>query len=137
VEALLELQREVGGAGLAAPQAGYAIRVAVSDPLVLINPEIIDRSEETMTLREGCISIPGFHGFIERSRRVRVRARDVDGGWREFDAEDGLAVIVQHELDHLDGVLYPDLLPEGEELRRSEAPRTRRRLSVWRRARSK
>ncbi|MBR3495060.1 MAG: peptide deformylase [Clostridia bacterium] len=103
------------GVGLAAPQVGILRRVVVIDIsedqdqlLELINPEIIERSEETQCGREGCLSLPGRAGIVTRPMRVRVRAQDRHGMEFELTGEGLLARAICHELDHLDGVLYID-----------------------------
>jgi peptide deformylase len=103
------------GVGLAAPQVGVSDRVIVVDPhddetqpFALINPEILDASKETEKNEEGCLSIPGVRDMVERSSRVRVRGLSEQGEIREFDAEGLLSRILQHEVDHLDGILFFD-----------------------------
>jgi peptide deformylase len=103
------------GVGLAAPQVGVTDRVIVVDPhddetepFALINPEILDASKETEKNEEGCLSIPGVRDMVERSMRVRVRGLSEDGEVKEFDAEGLLSRILQHEVDHLDGILFFD-----------------------------
>jgi peptide deformylase len=107
-----ETMRAAPGVGLAAPQVGVQRRVLVysaseSDDITgLINPEILERSDETVTDDEGCLSIPGLAYPVPRAQRVRVRALDVNGNLIEIDAIDMEARILQHEIDHLDGVLF-------------------------------
>ena len=103
------------GVGLAAPQVGVSDRVIVVDPhddetepFALINPEILDASKETEKNEECCLSIPGVRDMVERSSRVRVRGLSEHGEIREFDAEGLLSRILQHEVDHLDGILFFD-----------------------------
>ena len=102
------------GVGLAAPQVGILRRVVVIDLgderglIEFINPEIIERSEETQCGREGCLSLPGRQGIVTRPRRVKVRAQDRHGRFFELEGEDLMARALCHELDHLDGVLYID-----------------------------
>ena len=102
------------GVGLAAQQVGVAKRVTVIDPslgkdpaekLVLINPEII-QSEGRQYEEEGCLSFPEIREKVVRAARVRVRAQDENGKWFEMDGEELLARAFQHEIDHLDGVLF-------------------------------
>lgn len=116
---MLETMYAAPGIGLAAPQIGVMKRVVVMDlakedeepaPLVMINPEILKFSEETAVTEEGCLSIPELYYDVERPAEVRVRYTNLDGEAVELDAKDRLAVCVQHELDHLDGVLYIDYL---------------------------
>ncbi|MBV9735400.1 MAG: peptide deformylase [Acidisphaera sp.] len=106
------------GIGLAAPQVGVPLRLVVVDllpeekptPIVLVNPEIVAASEETTTREEGCLSLPGQYADVTRPSRVRVRHLDLAGAAHEIDAEGLLAACLQHELDHLDGVLFVDHL---------------------------
>ena len=102
------------GVGLAAPQVGILRRVVVidvGDGLVeLENPEIIERSEEIQCGREGCLSLPGRQGVVTRPMRVKVRAQDRRGVPFEMEAEGFFARAVCHELDHLDGTLYIDVM---------------------------
>lgn len=106
------------GVGLAAPQIGLNLRLAVVDirpegksqRFVLINPEITSRAGEKLE-DEGCLSIPGIYAPLARAERVRVRALGADGAPWERDAEGLLARAFQHEIDHLDGKLYVDRLP--------------------------
>jgi peptide deformylase len=106
------------GIGLAAPQVDIALRLAIvdlhprekPDPLVLINPEVIRVSETWATREEGCLSLPGQYAEVSRPAAVRVAFTTLDGKPREIDAEDLLAACLQHELDHLDGVLFVDHL---------------------------
>jgi peptide deformylase len=103
------------GVGLAAPQVGISERVIVVDshedstePFALVNPEILEASKETEKSEEGCLSIPGLRDLVERSWRVRVRGLSPAGELREFEAEGLVARIIQHEIDHIDGVLFID-----------------------------
>jgi peptide deformylase len=114
VERMGELMRDALGVGLAATQLGVLHRLLVyraypDDPLTaLVNPEIEWRSDESETAEEGCLSLPGVHVEVERAARVRVRARDADGERLEIEAEGLTARVIQHEVDHLDGVLILD-----------------------------
>ncbi len=106
---------DAGGVGLAAPQIGILKRVIVIDTreedgpglIEMINPEIIE-AEGTQLSTEGCLSIPGLNGEVERRMYVKVKGLDRDGNEVLMDAEGYLAVVFQHEIDHLDGILYTD-----------------------------
>ncbi len=104
------------GVGLAGPQVGILRRVAVVDVtedhtglLEMVNPEIIER-EGTQTGREGCLSVPGRQGVVTRPMKVRVRFQDRKGKWTEIETEGFEARAICHELDHLDGTLYIDVM---------------------------
>lgn len=94
------------GVGIAAPQVGMSSRLAVlADGTVLVDPEIIERSGEDHESVEGCLSLPGEQHVVRRARRVVFRYRDLDGRAHEETASGFEAAVVQHEVDHLDGVL--------------------------------
>lgn len=122
VQRLRRVLGDVRGAGLAAPQLGVLARVAVyrlpdDDPdtpaRALVNPLIVQRSAELETFVEGCLSMPGVYASVERPAGVTVRGLDEHGRTHEVLAEGDHASVVQHELDHLDGILLPDrLTPE-------------------------
>ena len=116
---MLDTMYAAPGIGLAATQVGEMKRMVVMDlakegeppaPMVLINPEILKFSEETVVTEEGCLSIPDLYYEVERPAEVSVRYTDLDGNTVTRDASDKLAICIQHELDHLDGVLYIDYL---------------------------
>ncbi len=106
------------GIGLAAPQVDVGLRFAVVDlmpedkprPFTLIKPEILAVSEEWATREEGCLSLPGQYAEVSRPAQVRVGYHDLDGKRHEMDAEGLLAACLQHEIDHLNGVLFVDHL---------------------------
>lgn len=132
IEEMLWLQHHLGGAGLAAPQVGVTVQLAVVDnqrdqPLVLINPEIVFQSEETEFAAEGCLSIPGYTGLVERPVRVAVKAANVHGELFELLAHGALARTIQHEIDHLHGVLYPDRMHDLKSLQGTDADTLARR----------
>src|SRR5579859_349644 len=113
VEDMWETMRAAPGVGLAAPQIGESIRVLVAEyedeSVALVNPEIIKRAEEDELGTEGCLSIPGYVGDdVPRSLAITVKARDPKGKEIRVKAEGWYARILQHEIDHLDGVLYTD-----------------------------
>ena len=116
VDDLLETMYHVNGAGLAATQIGLGIRVAVIDvtsdhsqPLVLVNPEVIETAKE-QSMEMGCLSLPGHWAAVKRAGWVRVRAQDRHGEFYEMEGEGILAEAFQHEIDHLDGILFIDKL---------------------------
>ena len=106
------------GIGLAAPQVGVGLRVAVVDlqpdekpaPIAMINPEVVATSDEQATREEGCLSLPGQYAEVTRPARVTVRYTDVEGVRQQIEAEGLLSACLQHEIDHLDGVLFVDHL---------------------------
>jgi peptide deformylase len=116
IDDMLETMYQAPGIGLAATQVNVAKQVVVIDisenkdqPLCLINPEIIER-DGIEQMEEGCLSVPGVYELVTRANHIRVRALDRDGKPFEMEAEELLAVCIQHELDHLDGKLFVDYL---------------------------
>ena len=116
---MLETMYAAPGIGLAAIQVGEPVRVIVMDlsrgegarqPRFFVNPEIVWASEETVPYEEGCLSVPEIYDEVERSAQVRVRYLGYDGQPVEEDAEGLYAVCIQHEIDHLNGVLFIDHL---------------------------
>ena len=116
---MLETMYEAPGIGLAAIQIAEPRRVITIDlarkeepkkPVVLINPEIVWRSDEVSVYEEGCLSIPEYYEEVERPAKCRVRYLDLDGKPQELDCEGLMATCVQHEVDHLNGVLFIDYL---------------------------
>src|SRR5271165_1200364 len=117
VEDMFDTMYDAPGIGLAAVQLGVLKRVVTmdlskkegpSERKVFINPEIVWRSEEQSTYEEGCLSIPDIHEDVERPARVKVKYLDLDGKPQETDAEGLFATCIQHEIDHLNGVLFID-----------------------------
>jgi peptide deformylase len=118
-EDMLDTMYDAPGVGLAAIQVGVPVRMVTMDvsksdderqPLVLINPEITWSSEEKRAYEEGCLSIPEYYEEVERPDRVRFRYTTLEGETIEQDAEGLMATCVQHEIDHLNGVLFIDYL---------------------------
>jgi len=114
---MLETMYQAVGIGLAAPQVGAALRVLVIDvaregekpkPMRIANPEILWRSEETILASEGCLSLPEHYADVARPKAIRLRYLDHENEIREIEAEGLLATCLQHEIDHLDGVLFVD-----------------------------
>jgi peptide deformylase len=117
VEDMFETMYDAPGIGLAAIQIGEATRVVTMDlakkddarePRVFINPELVARSDNKNTHEEGCLSIPEYYEEVERPAAVKIRYLDLDGRQHEVDAEGLLATCIQHEIDHLNGVLFID-----------------------------
>ncbi|WP_448554312.1 peptide deformylase [Thalassotalea montiporae] len=117
VDDMFETMYDENGVGLAATQVNIHQRIVVmdcsddkSDPLTLINPEIIHKSDETFINEEGCLSVPGCYAKVTRHEQVTVKALDRDGNEFTRDADELLSICIQHELDHLAGVLFVDYL---------------------------
>ncbi len=117
IDDMFETMYDENGVGLAATQVNIHQRIVVidvsedkSDPIVLINPEIIAKSEETFINEEGCLSVPGNYAKVDRHETVTVKALDRDGNEFTRDGEELLSICIQHELDHLDGILFVDYL---------------------------
>jgi peptide deformylase len=139
---MLETMYAAPGIGLAAPQVGVLTRAFVADvgeegnrsPIFLINPELVWRSETSNLAEEGCLSLPKQFGEVARADQVRVRYTDREGQGQELTAEGLLARCLQHEIDHLNGVLFVDhlsMLKRSMILRRlSKAKRTRSNASA-------
>lgn len=124
IENMGETMFDAPGVGLAAPQVGINKRLIVYNPNVgdnesdedkkkrefkpLINPEIISASGSVVSEKEACLSVPDFSSNVKRYKKVTVKALNIDGKKIEFDAEGIQAVIMQHEIDHLDGILFID-----------------------------
>lgn len=121
VEDMIETMREAPGVGLAAPQVAVPLRLIVVEYgddedenvakklYVVANPEIVERSEETELGIEGCLSVPGLIGEVERNLKITVKGQNRQGKPVKIKAQSWLARIFQHEIDHLDGIVYTDL----------------------------
>jgi peptide deformylase len=114
---MLETMYDAPGIGLAAIQVGEPIRMLVVDlakegepkaPQIFINPEIVERSDDRSLYEEGCLSIPDYYAEVERPAKIRVKYIDLDGKPQEIEADGVLATCLQHEIDHLNGVLFID-----------------------------
>ena len=110
---MIETLIDSNGVGLAAPQVGILRRVVVVDTgegmLELVNPEMVETDGEQVGA-EGCLSVPGKYGLVKRPYYAKVRAQDRDGNWFEVEAEELIARCFCHELDHLDGILYTQVM---------------------------
>ena len=134
---MLETMYTAPGIGLAATQVDIHKRILVLDisenrdePHCLINPKLLSQ-EGSVSYEEGCLSVPGVFEAVDRAERIRVRAQDEHGELREFDADGLLAICIQHEIDHLDGILLVDHLDEDQarEARRALREMTMSRLA--------
>ena len=114
---MLDTMYTAPGLGLAAPQVDVQKRILVADvsrdpdnrdPIFLINPELLEASEDLFKYEEGCLSLPEHYAEVERPAKIKVGYLDRDGKRQELEAEDILATVIQHEMDHLDGVLFVD-----------------------------
>jgi peptide deformylase len=127
VDDMVETMRDAPGVGLAAPQVGVLERIFVWEVDerwgVVVNPRVVARSEAVVEEEEGCLSLPGLAYDVVRTARVRVEGVDLDGKKVSFEADDLLARVCQHEIDHLDGVLFIDRLDPA--LRREALGRLR------------
>lgn len=124
IDDMIETMQAAPGVGLAAPQVGVQLRVIVfalpgEEVVALLNPEVVKRSGERL-VEEGCLSIPGYQGEIKRSLSVTVKGRDRQGRQVRIRARDLLAEIIEHEIDHINGVLYIDHLESRDKLREIE-----------------
>ena len=130
VDAMYDTMRDALGLGLAAPQVGVLKRLYTYDlgegPRVIVNPEIVESTGE-WSYEEGCLSVPGLHFEIVRPKLVTVRGVDLDGKEIVFEGDELMGRLIQHEIDHLDGVLLLDRLDPD---RRKEAMRELRRAQL-------
>ena len=122
---MVETMQQADGVGLAAPQIGVSLRVAVlqmpgEEPMAIINPQFVKRSGE-QEVTEGCLSIPGYFGQIKRSASVVVKGLDSEGKAIRIKATGLMAEALEHEIDHLNGILYIDHIESQDELHEVEA----------------
>jgi len=122
IDDMVDTMRAASGVGLAAPQIGIPLRIAViqipgEEVIVLINPEVLKRHGERL-VEEACLSIPGYQGEVKRSVWVKVRAQDRQGRIIRIKGEGLFAQALEHEIDHLNGILYIDRIEQPEKLRR-------------------
>ncbi len=113
VKDMMDTCKKANGIGLAAPQIGKSLRICIIDlehmglpPFALINPKIVKSSWKKVEMEEGCLSIPGLFGIVKRPAKVTVKATNIEGVDTKFEADGILARVIQHEIDHLDGVLF-------------------------------
>jgi peptide deformylase len=124
IDDMIETMYQASGAGLAAPQVGVSLKIAVigipdEEVIVLVNPELVKKSGERMVI-EGCLSVPGYRGEIKRAEKVTVKALDRNGKAFRIKADDLLAEVLEHEIDHLNGILYIDHLESTDKLEKIE-----------------
>ena len=134
---MVDTMNDADGVGLAAPQIGIMKRFFVAMPyadqedeelrekvLYMINPEITEK-EGSQESTEGCLSVPGYMGVVERPQKIHIKALDLDGNEQEYDFEGFAATVCCHEYDHLDGILYPErateIMTNEEYVERQEA----------------
>ncbi|OGE83880.1 MAG: peptide deformylase [Candidatus Doudnabacteria bacterium RIFCSPLOWO2_01_FULL_44_21] len=105
--------RNASGIGLAAPQIGKSIRLCIINlehmgmpPFALVNPKIVKKSWKKVELEEGCLSIPGVCGIVRRPQKITIKAKNLDGEEKKFEADGLVSRVIQHEVDHLDGILF-------------------------------
>ena len=120
IDDMVDTMHEVEGVGLAAPQVGVSLRVIVielpgEETLALVNPQIVKRSGER-SVEEGCLSVPGYRGEIERSLKVTAKGLDRSGKEVRIRGESLLSQAIEHEIDHLNGILYVDHLESMDNL---------------------
>jgi peptide deformylase len=125
IDDMIETMRTASGIGLAATQVGVPLRIAVigvpgEEVITLINPEVVKNDGERV-LEEGCLSVPGYQGEVKRSVWVKVKAQDRQGKHFRIKAEELLAQALEHEIDHLKGVLYMDRLEGPDKLWKLES----------------
>jgi peptide deformylase len=124
IDDMIDTMRDAPGLGLAAPQVGVPLRVAVievdDEVIEMCNPEIVELKGEHEP-EEGCLSIPGYVANVKRALEVTVKYKNRRGKLLKLKADDLLAHVVQHEVDHLDGILYVDRLPSMDLLRKVSA----------------
>ena len=125
IDDMIVTMQEANGVGLAAPQVGVLLRVIVlqmpeQEPFSIVNPDIVKSSGERMVI-EGCLSIPGYQGELKRSEKVTVKGLDREGKKIRIRATDLLAQALEHEIDHLDGILYTDRIDSEGKLYKIKA----------------
>ena len=125
IDSMIDTMHHENGVGLAAPQVGISLRVIVvqlpgEEPTVLINPEIVKHAGER-EVTEGCLSVPGYYGEIKRSAEVTVKGRDRKGKMVRIRATGLMAEALEHEIDHLNGILYIDHIENPEKLHKIQS----------------
>lgn len=134
IDDMIETLNSAAGVGLAAPQVGVPLRVIIvrlpeQEAFALINPQIVRRKGERI-VNEGCLSVPGYIGEIKRSEAVTAKGLDRDGREIRIKADELLAQVLEHEIDHINGILYIDHLESPEKLRKIEPEETTERTDI-------
>ncbi len=124
IDDMIQTMRQTNGVGLAAPQVGVSLRVVVlqmpgEEPVAIVNPQMVKRSGER-EVTEGCLSVPGYYGEIKRSVSVTVKGWDRQGKAIRIKATGLMAQALEHELDHLNGILYIDHIESQDKLHKIE-----------------
>jgi peptide deformylase len=124
---MIEACRGANGIGLAAPQIGKSIRLCIINlehmgmpPFALVNPKISKKSWKKVEMEEGCLSIPGVFGMVKRPKKITVTAQNLEGEKIKFDADGLLSRVIQHEVDHLDGILFTTKMSKQTEAKPKE-----------------
>ncbi len=123
IKFMFETMRNANGIGLAANQVGVNKSIFVVDispvedyekykPITMINPKIVNKSDELVTIEEGCLSIPDIRGEVIRPKEITIKYHDIDLNEQQIDADDLYARVIQHEYDHLKGILFTDLISD-------------------------
>jgi len=126
IDDMVDTMHEIEGVGLAAPQVGVPLQVVViqmpgeEEVITLINPEVVKISEETEMMMEGCLSLPGYNADVKRSTSITVKARDRQGKPIRIKGEGLMAQALQHEVDHINGIVFVDHLEGMDKLRKNE-----------------
>ncbi len=127
IDDMIDTMHDIEGVGLAAPQVGVPLQVVViqmpdeEDVITLINPEIVKTSEESEEMTEGCLSLPGYRGDVKRFTSITVKARDREGKPIRIKGEGLMAQALQHEVDHVNGIVFVDHLESMDKLEKTEA----------------
>lgn len=123
---MIETMKENDGIGLAAPQVGILKRIIVVDigqgPLVMVNPDILEKDGEQI-INEGCLSVPNKNGNVKRPEKLKVTYTDLEGDKHTIKTEGLLSVVISHEVDHLNGVLFIDKVIEEDEIKEGVVPK--------------
>lgn len=128
IDDMIETMYALNGVGIAGPQVGESRRIIIAEqgeknPIALVNPAIISKSFRKVASEEGCLSVPGMYGTVKRYKAVKVQALDRNGKSVEIQDDALLAIILQHEIDHLDGILFIDKAENIQKITSNDGPR--------------